>query len=84
VRWNSDRWRFSARWHRLGTRFTTTVGTNPLPPVDLLNIGIERQLGRMLSVQSEVRDLLDQRPSYIAGFPAPGRSFYLSLNLEFP
>ncbi|HEV8123373.1 MAG TPA: TonB-dependent receptor [Gemmatimonadales bacterium] len=84
VRWNPDRWRFSARWHRLGTRFTTTVGTNPLPPVDLLNIGIERQLGRMLSVQSEVRDLLDQRPSYIAGFPAPGRSFHLSLNLEFP
>ena len=84
VRWHPSAWRFSARWHRLGTRFTTTVGTNPLPPVDLLNIGAERQLGRMLSVQGEVRDLLDQRPSYIAGFPAPGRSFHLSLNLEFP
>lgn len=84
VRWTPGDWRFSARWHRLGTRFTTTVGINPLPPVDLLNISVGRQLGRMLSVQGEVRDLLNQRPSYIAGFPAPGRSFYLSLNLEFP
>ena len=84
VRWAPGAWHLSTRWHHLGVRYTTTVGTNPLPPVDLLNVGVERRLGRMLSLQGEVRDLLDRRPSYIAGYPAPGRSFHLSLTLEFP
>jgi len=82
--WMPGLWRLNLGWNHVGTRYPNAVGTNPLEPIDLLNAGIERRVGQVLSVRGEVRDLTDSRPVYIAGFPSPGRSYHLSLTLEFP
>lgn len=84
LRWAPASWDFALRWHYLGTRFTTNVGTNPLPAADVVSLAVERRLGRQLTLQAEVQDLLDERTTYIAGYPTPGRAYHLSVNLEFP
>jgi outer membrane cobalamin receptor len=83
-RWSPGPWRLALGWNRVGIRYTTNVGTNPLPPINLWNVAVERTIGEWVSLRGEVRDLTDSRPAYIAGFPSPGRSFHLSFNLEFP
>lgn len=82
--WSPGAWRGTVRWNRLGSRFTTASGLNPLPPIDLLNASLERGLGSTVTLRTEVRDLLDSRATYIAGYPSVGRTFHLSFNLELP
>jgi iron complex outermembrane receptor protein len=84
IRWAPASWDFALRWHYLGTRFTTNVGTNPLPASNIVSLSVERRLGHLLALQAEVHDLLDERTTYIAGYPTPGRAYHLSVNLEFP
>lgn len=81
--WTPGAWRLSAGWNHLGTRYSRNRGMNPLPRFDLFHLSAERQIGRF-AIEAEIRDLTDTRPVYIAGFPTPGRTVHLTLNLELP
>ncbi len=82
--WSPDAWTGDLRWHHVGRRFPNSAGTNPRPAFSILDLGIERQLGGGLGVRGEIRDLTDARAEFIAGFPTPGRSYFLTLNLVLP
>ncbi len=79
--WTPGPWETDLRWHRIGTRYRDNSGVNRLAPISLWDAGIERRLGASLSTRFEVHDLLDRRSEFIAGYPTPGRTFSLSLNL---
>jgi iron complex outermembrane receptor protein len=82
--WSPGAWTADLRWHYVGRRFPNSAGTNPRPAFSLMDVGIERQLGRGLALRGEARDLTDARAEFIAGFPTPGRSYFLTLNLVLP
>jgi vitamin B12 transporter len=82
--WSPGGWTGDLRWHHVGRRFPNSAGTNPRPAFSLLDLGIERRLGGGLEVRGEIRDLTDARAEFIAGFPTPGRSYFLTLNLVLP
>lgn len=84
IHWAPSDWDLALRWHYVGTRFTTNVGTNPLPPANLVSVDLQKRLGRLLTLQAEAHDLLNERTTYIAGYPTAGRSYHVSVNLEFP
>ena len=79
--WAPRRWQADVRWHLIGSRFPNSAGTNPLPPINLIDLGIERSLGSALVLRGGVHDLLDERAEFIAGYPVPGRTFTLTLDL---
>jgi vitamin B12 transporter len=79
--WAPRRWQADVRWHFIGSRFPNSAGTNPLPPINLVDLGLERSLGSALVLRGGVHDLLDERAEFIAGYPVPGRTFTLTLDL---
>lgn len=84
VLWSPGAWSADVRWHHVGRRFPNSAGTNPRPAFSLLDLGLERQIAAGLSARGEIRDLTDTRAEFIAGFPTPGRSYFLTLNLVLP
>jgi outer membrane cobalamin receptor len=82
--WSRAPWSTDVRWHRIGARYPNGAGTNRRPAFDLLDAGIERRLGEALSLRADVHDLTDTRAEFIAGYPTPGRSFALTLNVQVP
>jgi vitamin B12 transporter len=82
--WSPGRWTADLRWHHIGRRFPNSAGTNPRPAFSLLDLGIERHLGESITLRGEIRDLADQRAEFLAGYPTPGRSLLLTLNLVAP
>ncbi len=82
--WSPPGWRLGAWWHHLGRRFPNSAGTNPLPPLDVLDLSLERALTEALRLQLALNDLTDARPEYIAGYPTPGRSLSLTIALDLP
>lgn len=82
--WSPGDWRLDLRWRRIGERFPNAAGTNPRPPISLLDLAAERRLGAMLTVRGEARDLADAGAEFIAGYPTPGRTFTLFLEITLP
>jgi vitamin B12 transporter len=82
--WSPGEWTGDLRWHHVGRRFPNSAGTNPRPAFSLLDLGLERRLAGGVAVRGEIRDLTDARAEFIAGFPTPGRSYFLTLNLVLP
>lgn len=81
--WSPGPWRFSLGWNYLGARYSRNRETQALPGFGLVTAGVSRRVGQVV-LRGEVRDLTDARPMYIAGFPTPGRTVHLSINLELP
>lgn len=82
--WSPDPWRLDLRWHRIGARYPNAAGTNPRPPISLLDASVERRLGQGVVARAEVRDLGDARAEFIAGYPTPGRTVTFALELTLP
>ena len=78
------RWLFDLRWRRIGRRYPNAAGTNPRPPISLVDVAGERRLTEYLLARAEVRDLTDERAEFIAGYPTPGRTFTFALELTLP
>ena len=82
--WAPGRWSGDLRWHWIGTRFRDNSGVNALPPISLIDLGAQREVGRRASLRFAVIDLSDQQVEFIAGYPTPGRTFTLSLDMRWP
>lgn len=82
--WSPGPWRAGAWWHHLGSRFPNSAGINALPAVDVLDLTLERRLSQALQLRLALNDLTDARPTYIAGYPTPGRRFSLTISLDLP
>ncbi len=82
--WTPGSWRIDLRWHRIGRRYPNGAGQNPLPPINLLDGGLERRVTSYAALRVDVQDLLDERATYIAGYPTPGRSAALTLTVNLP
>ena len=82
--WSPNPWRLDLRWHRIGRRYPNAAGTNARPPISLLDASLERRVTQDLVARAEVRDLADARAEFIAGYPTPGRTFTLALELTLP
>lgn len=80
--WRPGAWGADARWRLVGTRYPNSAGTNPLPAYAVVDLGVERRFGRHLLARADVRDLLDRRAEFIAGFPTPGRTFIVTASLQ--
>jgi len=80
--WANAGWSADVRWRWVGERFPNPGGVNPRPAFGVLNAGGERAFGPAL-VRGEVRDVLDARPEYLAGYPTPGRTVLLSVSMEW-
>jgi len=84
VVWSPGPWTTDLRWHHIGERFPNSAGTNPRAPFSLLDVGVERRVGRGLTLRGDVRDLADVRAEFLAGYPTPGRSVALTFTLVAP
>jgi hypothetical protein len=84
VEWRRGRWGASGRWSFVGVRYPNGSGLNPLPAFGLLDGSLECRLARMFSLRVDGYDLADAQPSYISGFPAPGRRFTFTINTHMP
>jgi outer membrane receptor protein involved in Fe transport len=82
--WTAGRWSADLRWNHVGQRFPNSAGINPLAPIDLVSFGAEAALPGPLRLRADLTDLLDRRPSFIAGYPSPGRTASLTLTLGLP
>ena len=82
--WRRGRWAASARWHYIGSRYPNNSGLNPLAGFALFDLGAEVQVAAPLAARVDLYDLTDRRPSFIAGFPAPGRRAQFTLTLRLP
>jgi vitamin B12 transporter len=82
--WSPGPWGLDLRWRRIGQRFPNAAGTNPRPPISLLDLAVERRLTPSLTAHGEARDLADARAEFIAGYPTPGRTFTFSLEFTLP
>jgi outer membrane cobalamin receptor len=82
--WSPGNWSADARWHWIGERYPNPGGVNPRPAMTLLDMGVERRMGTHLLIRGDVRDVLDTRAEFIAGYPMPGRSLLLTLTLDRP
>ncbi len=80
--WAQARWGASARWRWVGERFPNAGGANPRPAYGVLDVGVERSVGSA-QLRADLRDALDVRAEYIAGYPTPGRTLVLSLQVEW-
>jgi iron complex outermembrane receptor protein len=84
ARWSPADWSVDLRWRRIGDRFPNAAGTNPRPPISLLDLSVQRRLGAQLTARAEARDLADARAEFIAGYPMPGRTLTFFLELTLP
>ncbi len=82
--WRQDRWSASVRWHYIGSRYPNNSGLNPLPAFALLDLGVELRVAAPLTTRIDLYDATDRRPSFIAGFPAPGRRVAFTLTIRVP
>ncbi|HEX6105477.1 MAG TPA: TonB-dependent receptor plug domain-containing protein, partial [Gemmatimonadales bacterium] len=82
--WSPGPWTFDLRWRRIGLRYPNAAGTNPRPPITLLDLTVARRLAPDLGARAEVRDLADARAEFIAGHPTPGRTFTFALEFTLP
>jgi hypothetical protein len=82
--WMPGRWTVDLRWRRIGRRFPNAAGTNPRPPISLLDLSVERAVTPSITARAEARHLADTRAEFIAGYPTPGRTVTLSLELTLP
>jgi vitamin B12 transporter len=80
--WSPGSWSADARWHWIGERYPNPGGVNPRPAMALLDVGVERRIGSQLLVRGDIRDLLDTRAEFIAGYPMPGRSLLITLTMD--
>lgn len=80
--WASDPWGATARWRWVGERYPNPGGVNPRPAYGILDLGVERGLGAA-RFRADLRDALDARAEYIAGYPTPGRTAVLTIQLEW-
>ena len=80
--WGAAGWGANARWRWVGQRYPNPGGVNPRPAYGVLDAGLERTLGGGV-VRAELRDILDARPEFLAGYPTPGWTAYLSISLEW-
>lgn len=80
--WGNAGWGANARWRWVGQRYPNPGGVNPRPAYGVLDAGLERAFGASV-VRAEVRDILDARPEFLAGYPTPGRTAVLSVSLEW-
>jgi outer membrane cobalamin receptor len=55
---------------------------NPRPAFGLLDVGAERTVGAAV-IRADVRDMLDTRAEFLAGYPTPGRTVTVSISLEW-
>ncbi|MBA3659331.1 MAG: TonB-dependent receptor plug domain-containing protein, partial [Gemmatimonadales bacterium] len=84
ISWSPGVWTADLRARRIGARFPNSAGTNPRPAITTLDAGLERRLGASLLARVEMRDIGDARAEFIAGYPTPGRSVFLTLTLRKP
>jgi outer membrane cobalamin receptor len=82
--WTPGAWLFDLRWRRIGARYPNASGTNPRPPISLLDVAAERRLTPDLLARAEVHDLADARAEFIAGYPTPGRTVTFALEFTLP
>ena len=82
--WAPGQWTVDLRWRRIGRRFPNAAGTNPRPPISLLDLSVEREVTSSITARAEARDLADARAEFIAGYPTPGRTVTLYLELTLP
>ena len=82
--WSPGEWALDLRWRRIGQRFPNAAGTNPRPPISLVDLAVEHRLTPELSARAEVRDLADAGAEFIAGYPTPGRTLTFSLEFTLP
>ncbi|HOX19639.1 MAG TPA: TonB-dependent receptor [Gemmatimonadales bacterium] len=82
VGWADGAWGADARWRWVGERYPNPGGVNPRPSFGLVDVGAERALGAAV-VRADVRDLLDTRAEFLAGYPTPGRTLVVSISLEW-
>ncbi len=80
--WADGAWGADARWRWVGERYPNPGGVNPRPSFGLLDVGAERTLGAAV-LRADVRDLLDTRAEFLAGYPTPGRTLVVSISLEW-
>jgi iron complex outermembrane receptor protein len=81
--WSAAGWGADARWRWVGERYPNPGGVNPRPAYAVMDIGAERTIGTAI-VRADLRDLLDTRAEFLAGYPAPGRTAVVSISLEWP
>jgi outer membrane cobalamin receptor len=79
--WSPGQWSLDARWHFVGTRYRDNSGVNALPVINLFDLGLQRAIGA-LALRGAVSDLTDQRAEFISGYPTPGRTFSLSIDVR--
>ena len=82
--WSPGTWGVDLRWRRIGARFPNAAGTNPRPPISLLDLAVARRITPTLGARAEARDLADAGAEFIAGYPTPGRTFTFSLEFTLP
>jgi iron complex outermembrane receptor protein len=82
--WSPGPWTADVRWHHIGQRYPNSAGTNPRAPFSLLDAGLERRLGAGLGLRAEIRDLMDERAEFLAGYPTPGRTVAFTLTMVVP
>jgi iron complex outermembrane receptor protein len=82
--WSRGPWGADLRWQRIGARFPNSAGTNPRPAISLVDLGLERRLAEALALRAEIRDLTDARAEFIAGYPTPGRTLFVTLTFQAP
>jgi outer membrane cobalamin receptor len=82
--WSPGPWHLDLRWRRIGQRFPNSAGTNPRPPISLIDLALERRLTPSLVARADARDLGDAGAEFIAGHPTAGRTFTFSLEFTLP
>lgn len=82
--WVRQPWGADLRWHYIGRRYPNSAGTNPRSPISFLDLGLERRLSAAFSLRAELRDAGNARAEFIAGYPTPGRTASLTLDLTVP
>ena len=80
--WADGGWGADVRWRWVGERYPNPGGVNPRPAFGLLDVGAERTVGAAIA-RADVRDLLDTRAEFLAGYPTPGRTVTVSISLEW-
>ena len=80
--WAGRAWGLDARWKWVGQRYPNPGGVNARPAYGVLDAGAQRTIGRTL-IRADIRDILDARAEFLAGYPTPGRTAVLSISLEW-
>jgi outer membrane cobalamin receptor len=80
--WSPGPWSADVRWHFVGLRYRDNSAVNALPTINLFDVGLQREVGTVALLRAAVSDLTDERAEFISGYPSPGRTFTLSLDVR--